>query len=98
MSKRRHPARLRPEAVGQPGAGSPAQRQGDGLPYLAGQRAVAAAPHGEAFDLIGEYPAHAAGQGAEEPPHPQLDHGLPARDRRVEQPPLVAAVDPPRQS
>jgi hypothetical protein len=82
--QQRHPAHERPEPASQPGAGPPAQRQSDRLYPLPRQRAEPAMAHRHPVDLLGKDPAYAAAQCAEEPPHPQVQHGLPPTDRRVQ--------------
>jgi hypothetical protein len=47
-------------------------------------------------DLLGERPPPAIAVRAEEPADREPDLDLPAADRGVGQPPLVAAVDPGR--
>ena len=53
-------------------------------------------PDGQVLDLLGGRPALAAGSRAEEPADGQPDHHPLAADRRVGQPPSVAAVHPAR--
>ena len=53
---------------------------------------------GEAGYLLGERRLRAARIVAEQPPDLQPDHHPPPADRRIGQPPLIAAVHPPRTS
>ncbi len=84
------------QPAGQPGAGPAAQGQRDRLQHglqAAGPPPVAG---GQARHLLGERRLGARGVAAEEPADLQVNEHFLAAARGIGQPPLVAAVHPPR--
>jgi hypothetical protein len=90
------PARRHAQAPGEPGAGPASQRDRDVLQRAAQRRGLPPVGDGQARDLLGERPALAAGDRAEEPADGQPDHHPAPADGGVGQPPAVTAVHPGR--
>ncbi len=91
------PAGRQVQPRGQPRPGPPGQGQRDRGQRPRQRRGPPGAPRGQPAGLLGERDSCAVRVPAEEPPHRQPDRHRLAADRRVGQPPLVAAVHPLRE-
>lgn len=90
-----HPADRRGQALGQPRAWSPAQRQRDRTQHTIQNRGAAGVAQREPGQRLGEGPSSTRAVVAEQPADPHLQQHLAGADRGVGQPPHVPAVHPP---
>jgi hypothetical protein len=94
--QQRRPARRIGQPAGQPGTGPATQRQADRLQHCLQAAGPPAMPGGQPGHLLGERALRAGIVATEEPPGLQVNQHLLATARSIGQPPLVAAMHPPR--